>query len=96
MQKQYTILLKKSGNHWVSLGLELMVVGSGKSRKEAIATIKDAIESYISAMDDDGLSPESPVPLDVLHRFLAGEKPVEIESAGKMTAEVGVYAYGTA
>jgi len=96
MQKQYTILLKKSGKQWVSLCLELMVAGSGKSRKEAIATLYNAIESYILAMTDDGLPPESPVPLDVLHRFLAGEQPTEIEFAKKMTAEVGVYAYGTA
>lgn len=96
MQKEYTILLKKSGKQWVSLCLELMVAGSGKSRKEAIATLYNAIESYILAMEDDGLPPESPVPLDVLHRFLAGEQPMATESTNIISAEVGVYAYGTA
>ena len=94
--KQYTILLKKSGEQWVSLCLELMVAGSGDTRHQAITSLKDAIESYVSAMEDDGLSPDRPVPLDVLHRFLAGEEQEASEFPDRMAAEVRVLAYGAA
>ena len=94
--REYTILLKKSGGQWVSLCLELTVAGCGRTRKEAIATLKNAIESYLSAMKDDGLSPDSPVPLDVLHEFLAGDDIKTADDSRKLPAEVGVFAYGAA
>ena len=94
--KEYTILLKKSGEQWVSLCLELSVTGCGRTRKEAMDTLKDAVESYLCAMKDDGLSPDSPVPLDLLHEFLAGESLEQTKTSHKLSAEVGVFAYGAA
>ena len=94
--KQYTILLKKSGGQWVSLCLEMMVAGSGKTRNKAIESVKEAIECYITAMDSEGLSSDRPVPLNVLHRFLAGEEQDLSPVDEKITAEVRVLAYGTA
>ena len=70
MLKEYTIVLKKSGGQVVSLCLENMVVGCGKTRHEAVESVKEAILSYIDSMEE-GMSPERPVPLDLLHEFLS-------------------------
>jgi len=51
MLKEYTIVLKKSGGQVVSLCLENMVVGCGKTRHEAIENVKEAILSYIVCVD---------------------------------------------
>ena len=78
MLKEYTIVLKKSGGQVVSLCLENMVVGCGKTRHEAIESVKEAILSYVDSMEE-GMSLERPVPLKLLHEFLSeGE-----EEAGK-------------
>ena len=70
MLKKYTIVLKKSGGQVVSLCLENMVVGCGKTKDEAIESVKEAIFSYIDSMEE-GMSPERPLPLDLLHEFLS-------------------------
>ena len=70
MLKEYTVVLKKSGGQVVSLCLENMVVGCGKTENEAIETVKEAILSYIDSMEE-GMSLERPVPLDLLHEFLS-------------------------
>ena len=77
MLKEYTIVLKKSGGQYVSLCLESMVVGCGKTKDEAIESVKEAILSYIGSMEE-GMSLERPVPLDLLHEFLSeGEEEVD-------------------
>ena len=77
MLKEYTIVLKKSGGQVVSLCLENMVVGCGKTKDEAIESAKEAILSYIGSMEE-GMSLERPVPLDLLHEFLSeGEEEVD-------------------
>jgi len=70
----YTIVMKKSGDQYVTLCLELGVAGCGHTREEALENTRNAIESYLEAMDADDLSPWRPVPLEVLHEFLAGEE----------------------
>ena len=65
MLKEYTIVLKKSSGQVVSLCLENMVVGCGKTKNEAIENIKEAILSYMDSMEE-GMSLERPVPLDLL------------------------------
>ena len=69
----YTIVVKKSGDQYVTLCLELSVAGCGDTRQEALENTRLAIESYLEAMEADALSPLRPVPLGVLHEFLAGE-----------------------
>jgi len=82
--KEYTIILKKSGNQYVSLCLELMVVGCGITKKEAIANIRDAIDSYIDSIEEE-MPLERPVPLDLLHEFLSeGEEPAAVEKTPKL------------
>ena len=76
MLKEYTIVLKKSSGQVVSLCLENMVVGCGKTKNEAIENIKEAILSYMDSMEE-GMSLERPVPLDLLHEFLSeGEEDI--------------------
>ena len=88
--KEYTIILKKSGNQYVSLCLELMVVGCGATKEEAIANIKDAINSYIDSIEEE-MPLERPVPLNLLHEFLSeGEEPARVEKPPKLK----VLAYG--
>lgn len=42
MEKEFAIVLKKSGKQYVSLCLENMVVGCGKTGDEAIENVKEA------------------------------------------------------
>jgi len=88
--REYTIILKKSGNQYVSLCLELTVVGCGATREEAISSITDAIDSYLSSIEAQ-IPSERPVPLDLLHDFLSeGEETSEVEEAPGLK----VLAYG--
>lgn len=85
----YTIILKKSGVQYVSLCLELMVVGCGNTKEEAIISVKDAIDSYIDSFEEK-MPLERPVPLDLLHEFLSeGEKETGTEISG-----LKILAYG--
>jgi len=82
--REYTIILKKSGVQYVSLCLELTVVGCGATKEEAISSVRDAIGSYINATEA-GVSPERPISLDLLHEFLSeGEEAPEIEELPRL------------
>ena len=88
--REYTIILRKSGEQYVSLCLELTVVGCGVTKGEAISSVRDAIDSYIDSTEV-GIPPERPIPLDLLHEFLSeGEEPPGIEEAPRLK----VLAYG--
>ena len=75
MFKDYTIILKKSGKQYVSLCLENMVVGCGMTKEEAIENVKNAVQSYVDSVEE-GMSLERPVPLKLLHEFLAEEEQI--------------------
>jgi len=66
----FTIILKKSGKQYVSLCLENMVVGCGKTEGEAIESVKEAILSYLDSIEE-GMSLERPISLNLLHEFLS-------------------------
>jgi predicted RNase H-like HicB family nuclease len=70
MEKEYTIILKKSGKQYVSLCLENMVVGCGKTRNESIKSVKEAILSYLDSIEE-GMSIERPISFELLHEFLS-------------------------
>jgi predicted RNase H-like HicB family nuclease len=90
MEKEYTIILKKSGKQYVSLCLENMVVGCGKTKDEAIESIKEAILSYLDSIE--GMSIERPISFELLHEFLSeGEGEI---SKPEMTPKFKVLAYG--
>jgi predicted RNase H-like HicB family nuclease len=66
-----TGIIKKSGNHYVALCLEINVSSQGDSIEEARKMLQEACNEYISYMKDEGLLNEiEPVPLDTLREFL--------------------------
>jgi len=88
--REYTIILKKSGDQYVSLCLELTVVGCGGTKEEAISSVRDAIDSYMDSTEAR-MPPERPIPLDLLHEFLSeGEVAPEVEEVPRLK----VLAYG--
>ncbi len=67
--KKYSAILKRSGNQFLALCLELGVIGSGLSPNEAKRALLDAIESYLDYAKDEGLPEERPVSIKELHEF---------------------------
>ena len=66
-----TGVIKKSGNFYVALCLELNVSSEGESIDEARKMLQDACKEYLGYMKDEGLVDEiQPVPLEVLREFL--------------------------
>lgn len=66
-----TGIIKKSGNHYVALCLEINISSQGESIEEARKMLQEACNDYISYMKDEGLLNEiKPVPLDTLREFL--------------------------
>jgi predicted RNase H-like HicB family nuclease len=75
MDMKITGLIKKEGNQYASLCVELDVASCGKSKKEALDGLKRAIETYIEYMVSEGRQKEiyRPVPMDELKEFLFPE-----------------------
>lgn len=69
----YTIVLRKSNDYWVSLCLENGLVGQGKTKKEAIGKLREAVDSFesIRLMEDDIHT--APIAIKELHEFLTIE-----------------------
>jgi predicted RNase H-like HicB family nuclease len=66
-----TGIIKKSGNHYVALCLEINISSQGESIEEARKMLQEACDEYISYMKEEGLLNEiKPVPLDTLREFL--------------------------
>ncbi|GAB6266136.1 MAG TPA: type II toxin-antitoxin system HicB family antitoxin [Methanothrix sp.] len=66
-----TGIIKKSGNHYVALCLEINVSSQGESIEEARKMLQEACNEYISYMKDEGLLNEiEPVSLETLREFL--------------------------
>ena len=77
---EYTIILKKTGSQYVSLCLELTIVGCGDTREEAIECVRDAIASYVDSIEGES-SPDRPISIGVLHEFLSEgeERPSDMD-----------------
>ncbi len=66
MMRQVVIYLGEDG-YWVAECPSLSgCISQGKTRQEAIANIKEAIEGYIVALEEDGL----PVPEERFETFV--------------------------
>ncbi|MBU0600550.1 type II toxin-antitoxin system HicB family antitoxin [bacterium] len=77
MKKHLTGLIKKFGDHYVSLCLELNVSSQGESIEEAKRMLEEACEEYLSYMNDEGLQDQmKSVPLEILHEFLVEDVDV--------------------
>ena len=70
-----TCLVKKEGNQYASLCIELDIASCGNTKKEAIEGLKNAIEAYLEYMISEGRENEiyRPVPMDELKDFLFSE-----------------------
>ena len=77
MQKMqtFTCLVKKEGNQYASLCVELDVSSCGHTKKEAVEGLKNAIEAYLEYMISEGREDEiyRPVPMNELRDFLFSE-----------------------
>ena len=73
--QSFTCLVKKDGNQYTSLCIELDVASCGRTQKAAIQGIKQAIETYIDYMKSEQRQHEMyrPVPMDALKAFLFPE-----------------------
>ena len=71
----YTCLIKKEGKQYVSLCVELDVASCGDTADEALEGLKDAVETYLEFMKDEGREDEiyRPVPMGELKDFLFTE-----------------------
>ena len=74
-----TCFVKKEGNQYASLCVELDVASCGRTKKEALDGLKRAIESYIEYMISEGRENEiyRPVPMNELRKFLFPEDKAE-------------------
>jgi len=70
-----TCLIKKEGEQYSSLCLELDVASCGKTREEAFEGLKAAVETYVSYLVQEGREDEiyRPVPQEAVREFLLGE-----------------------
>ena len=76
--KSFTCLIKKEGGQYASLCVELDVASCGNTEKVAFESLKDAIESYLEFMRDEGREDEiyRPVPMNELRDFIFSDSDV--------------------
>lgn len=70
-EMQLTGIIKKSGDYYVALCIEINVSSQGESIEEARKMLQEACDEYLSFMKDEGLVDEiKSVPVDILREFL--------------------------
>ena len=76
---EVTCFLKREGNQYASLCVELDVASCGKTKKDALEGLRRAIETYIEYMISEGRKNDiyRPVPMDELKSFLFPEDEAE-------------------
>jgi predicted RNase H-like HicB family nuclease len=82
----YTTVLRMSGSYWVSLCLENGLVGQGTSKEEAVAKLKEAIESFEDVRRDEADLTVAPVSIRDLHEFLKVEDKLSQEEGYELRA----------
>jgi len=67
-----TCLIKKEEDQYSSLCLELDVASCGKTREEAFAGLKAAVEAYVCYLVEEGRKDEilRPYPQEAIREFL--------------------------
>jgi len=77
-----TCFIKKEGNQYASLCVELDVASCGRTKKEAVEGLKRAVESYFEYMISEGREKEilRPVPMSELKQFLFPENEIKEKS----------------
>jgi len=66
-----TCFVKPEGGQYASLCVELDIASCGVTEVEAVESLKDAIETYLEYMHDEGLAGSiyRPVPMNELKAF---------------------------
>ena len=71
----YTGIIKKSGDFYIGLCLELNVASQGDTIEEATRMLQEACQDYLSFVREEGIEDEiNPVSLDLLIEFLIGDE----------------------
>lgn len=70
--QSFTCLVKKEGNQYASLCVELDIASCGHTKQQAIEGLKNAIEAYLEYMISERRANEiyRPVPMNELRDFL--------------------------
>jgi predicted RNase H-like HicB family nuclease len=69
-----TGIIKKSGNFFIGLCLELNIASQGDSVEEATQMLQEACEEYLSFIREEGREDEiKPVSLEILREFLIAD-----------------------
>ena len=73
--QSFTFLVKKEGNQYASLCVELDLASCGRTKKQAVEGLKNAIEAYLEYMVSENREKEiyRPVPMKDLKDFLFPE-----------------------
>jgi len=76
---EVTCFMKREGNQYASLCVELDVASCGKTKKDALDGLKRAIETYLEYMLSEGRQNDiyRPVPMNELKSFLFPENETE-------------------
>ncbi len=76
-----TCLIRREGDQYASLCLELDVASCGRTREEAFRALQDAVEAYVTHLVAEGREQEilRPVPPEAIREFLLGEGEEEGE-----------------
>ena len=82
--KSLTCLLKREGNQYASLCVELDIASCGKNKKEALDGLRDAAKAYLDYMIAENRRDEiyRPVPINELKEFLFCGDEVSEQSKG--------------
>jgi predicted RNase H-like HicB family nuclease len=73
MKTLYTMVVRRSGDKWVTLCLENGVVGQGESKEEALRRLQEAIASFEETVQAEEDAYSAPVSIRELHEFLTYE-----------------------
>ena len=79
---EVTCFVKKEGNQYASLCVELDVASCGRTKTDALDGLKRAIQTYIEYMVSEGRQKNiyRPVPMNELKTFLFPEDKLEEQS----------------
>ncbi|MDB9515268.1 hypothetical protein PN499_29125 [Kamptonema animale CS-326] len=86
MMEFYTVVLRKSTNYWVALCLENGLVGQGNTQENAVAKLKEAIESFEEVFEADRDIEKGSISLKELHEFLTIESSEPISEVFELRA----------
>lgn len=73
MKTLHTMVVRRSGDQWVTLCLENGVTGQGESKDEAMRRLREAIISFEEALKVEEDAYSAPVSIRELHEFLTYE-----------------------